>query len=441
MASTPERRNPVLRSALARSASFVPTAVATLLTSRIIISEFGVSSFNSYALILSLIALLPLNNLGVGAAVTQAYAAHGPQAEYSQRVTLTAARVLTVSSLVTAGIALLLGGLGLWERILGAASGPDMWCGIAVAVYAVSFIPGLAVSMLLGVHRNDTTIVIQTCFVPLILLGTFIASALNVSGDVLMVLPSASLVVVNIVTAIAAARATGVSWVEVLRRVPSITTHPGESIRALSGPILITNLTVPIAVQCDRIVLSHVSTDIAVASYTVAVQIFAPVLALVAAAAQPLWPIYTEARSKGEHGPRLRIVLPAFVGATALICSLLVLIAEPLGRLIGAGRIELGLQLPIAAALAIMVQVVAYPLAMYLIDPPGVRFIAVINVLALPVNIGLSILFAQRLGASGPLFATAVASLVMLIIPALVYIRRRKRADATTGADVILASE
>ena len=441
MASTPERRNPVLRSAIARGLSFVPTAIATLLTSRLIISEFGIATFNSYALILSLIALLPLNNLGVGAAVTQAYAADGPRAEHSQRVTLTAARVLTVSSLVTAGTALLLGGLGLWEPLLGAASGPDLWCGIAVAVYAVSFIPGLAVSMLLGIHRNHTTIVIQTCFVPLILLSTFVASALNVSGDVLMVLPSASLVVINVITAVAAARSTGVSWVEVLRKVPSIRVQPGASIKALSGPLLIANLTVPIAVQCDRIVLSHVSTDIAVASYTVAVQIFSPVSALVGAAAQPLWPIYTEARGKGEHGPRLRLVILLFVGATVPICAFLVLVAEPLGNLIGAGRTELGLQLSIAAALAVLVQVVTYPMAMYLIDPPGVRFIAIVNVLALPVNVGLSILLAQRLGASGPLFATVVAGLVMLIIPALIYIRRRQGAGPSPTANVIHARD
>jgi O-antigen/teichoic acid export membrane protein len=429
-------RNPIARSAIARVFSFVPTAIASILTSRLIIDEFGIASFNSYALILSLIFLLPLNNLGVGAAVTQAYAAGGPLADHSQRVTLTAARVLVVSSVATATTALLLGAFGLWEPLLGAASGPNLWCGIAVAVFALGFVPGLAINMLLGVHRNDATIVIQIFFIPLILLGSFIASAMNLSGNVLMVLPSASLVVINVITAVVAARSAQISWLEILRKVPSRRTHPGASIKALAGPFLIMQLTVPIAVQSDRIVLSHVSTDIAVASYSVAVQIFAPVLALIGASAQPLWPIYTAARSKGEHGPGLKKILLVFAIATAVICSALIVIADPLGTFIGAGRVDLGWLLPIAAALAILMQAIAYPLAMYLIDPPGVRFIAIINVVALPVNIGLSILFATHLGAAGPLFATALTGFIVLLIPAWIYIERRQRAEPVTNDDV-----
>jgi len=45
--------------------------------------------------------------------------------------------------------------------------------------------------------------------------------------------------------------------------------------------------------------------------------------------------------------------------------------------------------------------------------------------LALPVNIGLSILLAEQLGAPGPLFATAITGFVVLVAPALVYIQRR----------------
>ena len=430
-------RSPMVRSAIARGLSFVPTAIATLLTSRLIISEFGLTSFNSYALVLSMMALLPVNKLGVGAALTQAYASEGPLAEHSARVTLTAARVLTVSSLTTAIVALLLGALGLWETLLGAASGPDMWCGVAVAVYAISFLPGLSVNMLLGVHRNDTTIVIQIAFVPLILLGAYLASVLGMSGDSLMVLPSASLVIINVITAVVAARATGVSWSTMILRIPGVRSHPGASIKALAGPMVIAQLTVPIAVQSDRIVLSHVSTEVALASYTIAVQIFAPVLALVSAAALPLWPIYTAARSKGETGPRLSTVVSAFALLAAVLCAVLIVLADPLGSFIGAGRVELGWILPIAAALSVLVQVISFPLAMYLMDAPGVRFTAIVNVLALPVNIGLTIIFAQQLGAPGPLFATAVSGLVMLIIPALIYIRRRKRTDPA-GPSVVL---
>lgn len=132
------RMNSVASSAIARSLSFIPIALATLVTSRLIIRDFGLDSFNSFALIVSLIALIPLNNLGVGAAVTSAYASGGPRSEHSQRVTLTAARVLTVSSAGTAAAALLITAFDGWPTLLGSASGPNLYCGIAMAVFALS---------------------------------------------------------------------------------------------------------------------------------------------------------------------------------------------------------------------------------------------------------------------------------------------------------------
>src|SRR5438874_1714656 len=119
--------NSVARSALARTLSFVPTAIATLLTSRLILREYGVESFDSFSLLLTLISLIPVNNLGVGAALTQAYADETSNAEYAHRVTLTAARTLTVSTLATSAVALTLSATHTWHTLLGKASGPDWY--------------------------------------------------------------------------------------------------------------------------------------------------------------------------------------------------------------------------------------------------------------------------------------------------------------------------
>lgn len=120
---------------------------------------------------------------------------------------------------------------------------------------------------------------------------------------------------------------------EILRQVPSRSRHPGASIRALFGPMLNINRAPSLALPCDRIVLGHVSTDISFVSYTVAVQIFAPVIALAAATAQRLWLIYVEARTRGQHGPGLRKVVMAVVLATASVCSILILVADQLFQL------------------------------------------------------------------------------------------------------------
>lgn len=421
-------RSSVARSAGARAISFLPTAVATLLTSRLIIQRFGIHSFDSFALIITLISLVPLNNLGVGAAVTASYAADGPSSERSRRVTLTAARTLTVSTVGTAAASMALAAAGLWPTLLGAASGPNLYCGLAVAIYAVSFLPGLGQSMLLGVHRNHVSIIVQTLFTPLILVGTLAVIELGVTGDAVMLVPPAALVVVNVVTSWLAARASGISWLWILRSLPGRRRHLGAPIRAMSGPMLLITLATPIALQSDRIVLSHASTTQAVANYSILLQVFGPGLALIAASASPLWPIYAEARARGEHGPSKRRVLLSFTAAAIAIGAPLALLANPIGELIGGHRIELGVALPIVGAATLITAALAHPTAMMLMDPQGVRVVSALTVGALPVNIALSIVLAERLGAPGPLVATIAVGILVQTVPALVYAARRRPA-------------
>ncbi|PZS20042.1 MAG: hypothetical protein DLM57_02700 [Pseudonocardiales bacterium] len=414
-----------MQSALARALSFFPTAVATLVTSRLIINHFSLSAFDSYALIISLIALIPLQDLGVGAAVTSSFAERGPRDQHSVRVALTAARILALSTVGLAIGSLLLALFGLWPTLLGAASGPNSFVAVAMVVYAVSFLPGLGQRMLLGVDRNHLTVVIQTLFTPLILLGTVVVIIADVASGYLMIVPPVAIVLVNLVTLGVGVRSTNFPLLKVIREIPRPRRFPGRSIRAISGPMLLITLAVPIALQCDRIVLSHVASKQAVANYSVVVQIFAPIAALIAATAQPLWPIYTRARSQGQRGPALARVLSIFCGATALVSTCLVFAADPIGHLIGGGHINLGLMLPLAAALSVTMQAAAYPVAMALMDPRGIRFISVCTVLALPINVGLSIILGKQMGAPGPLLATFIVGALVQTVPAIIYANRR----------------
>lgn len=418
--------NPVVRSALARVLSFVPTAVATLLTSRAIIHEFDVRTFANVSLILTLIALVPLNSLGVGAAITSSYAADGPDTEHSRRVTLTAVRVLAVSSAASVAGSLLLTALGLWPRILGASSGPNLYCGLAMAIYAVSFVPGLGTSMLLGVHRNHVTVLLQMFFNPLILVLSYVVIGAGLSGDVLMLVPPIALVAVNVLTGLIATRATGISWLQILRAVPDRRRHPGASIRATSGPALIISLTTPVLMYSDRIVLSHTSSTQAVADYTVALQIFGPLLALIAATSQPLWPVYAQAHSAGGPGPPLGRVLAGFGAAAALVGGVLALLANPVAGVIGNDQLDLGVLLPVSGAVFTVVSALASTTAATLMDPPGLRMMSVCALLALPLNLGLSILLGHHLGAPGPLLATIAVTGVVQLVPCLLFAYRRE---------------
>jgi O-antigen/teichoic acid export membrane protein len=417
---------PLLYSALARILSLVPTALATLLASRLIINHFGLSSFDSYALVISLMQLLPLNDLGVGAAVTSAFAARGPRDPFSERVTLTAARTLALSTAGLLVAAALLTGADLWPRLLGHASGSNAFVGLAVVVYALSFLPGLGQSMLLGANRNHVAIAVQAFLAPLTLVAVVILIALDFDGRLVMVAPAAALVVINAVNAVVSSTVTRFSWTRLLRELPRPHRYPGASIRAISGPMLVITLAMPIAFYTDRIVLSHVSTLRAVADYSVVMQVFAPVAALIAAAAQPLWPMYTRARSQGKRGPQLgRVIIVLGLGAL-LANAVLVVAANPIGHLIGGDQIQLGLLIPISCALAVAAQAAAYPVAMSLMDPQGLRFVGTCTVLSVPLNLGLSIVLAKHYGAAGPLLATFAVGLLVQTLPGLIYARNRE---------------
>ena len=384
------------------------------------------TAFDGYALIVTVIGMIPLNSMGVGAAVTSAYAEDGPLSGRAVQVMRTALRVLTVSTLVIAAVAVLIGGLGGWPHLLGAASGPNVWCTAAVVVYALGFVPGLGYSALLGVHRNHIAILVQTCYPPLILVLVGVVIASGASGALVLCAAPAAMVLTNLLMCGFAGRTARVPWFTLLRQVPRRRAYPGVSTLAISGPMLVTTLVTPIALQCDRIVLSHVSTEQALANYSVLLQIIAPALALIAASSQPLWPIYASARSRNEAGPPLSRILLLFCGGAVLAGAVLAAVADPIGHLIGDSQIDLGVALPVAGGLFVVVSAAAYPLAMYLMDPYGVRFVAICSATALPVNVVLTIVLAQHIGAAGPLVASIAVGALLQTAPALLYVRLRR---------------
>lgn len=417
----------MLLSGLARSFGFLPQGVATLLASHLIIKHYGVSAFGTYALIVSVMALIPLNNLGVGASLTQAIAAYGAEDERSARAGLTASRVLSVSALSVAVVSTVLGLLDLWPTLLGDQAGANAFTAAGIIVYAVSFVPGLAQSVLLAAGRNHVSLLVISFQAPLALLVIWLLVVLDAEAGWVIVVPALAVLGVNLVNLVLSQLLVKFPWGRILRQVPFRRRHEGAKIWNLSGPMLITSLCVPIAFTGDRIVLSHVSTTEELANYSVVLLIFAPVMGLIVAIAQPLWPMFTKARSMGERGPRMKLVFAAFILGTVLVCAALVLISDRLGHLIGGEEINLGYFLPTMIALVMVVLAIAYPLSMSMIDPVGARFAAVCAVLTVPTNIAGSIWLAGEYGAPGPLMSLFVVSLVVQVIPSLIFVRRRER--------------
>ncbi|HEY4376961.1 MAG TPA: hypothetical protein VGM93_07370, partial [Acidimicrobiales bacterium] len=131
-------------------------------------------------------------------------------------------------------------------------------------------------------------------------------------------------------------------------------------------------------------------------------------------------------------GPSVTRTALGFCGATAVICALLVPIAPLAGRIVSNGRVHLALFLPLAAALMTVIYSAAYPVGMALTTPKELRFSATVSAIALPINVGASIVLARTMGAPGPLLATAAVGFAQMASAA--YYLRTHATDGTAPA-------
>jgi O-antigen/teichoic acid export membrane protein len=428
--------HPILKGVIARSASLVPAALATLLASRLVLAHYNIGVFNAYSLVFTTMVLIPLNDLGAGAALTAAIASDGIDHPHTRQVALTAARVLMVSGLALIAGALLLSALGLWGDVLGGGAYATGAFGIAIAAYGLSFVPGLGQSALLGANKNDLTIIVQAFLAPAMALGAALCIVFDLDARWVVIVPGVAVFVISLINAWVSARVTHLRLLPLMPKLAFLRRHKGARIRGIAGPALILTLTSPITLQGDRLVLSHFSTAQAVADYTVTVQIFAPLVALIAAAARPLWPMFARARATGTGTVGVGKVVSLFVVLTGACSAVLFVIAGPVAHVIGGNQIHLGIALPLAMAVGVTIQAAAVPLSMVLMYPAGLRFIATISLIATPLNLGASILVAPSLGAPGPLYVSIVVALLLQTIPAMVYLRRHGHGVTPDGVDM-----
>lgn len=430
----------VLLSGASRIASVIPTAIAVIALSRLVIGHFGIETFNQYSLILALILLLPVNSLGVGATVTDRYAALGADSPETGAALLSAVRVLLVSGAVTAVAALVVTLGGWWTPLLGAGAPLDRFCLLAMMIFALSFVPGLAVSVLLGEQRNHVVVLVQTFTYPVMLLLVGVVVWTGVPSGWVAVVPAAATLIVGLMLAYAARGHVHGGWAGLLRRAPYRSRFPGGRIWALSGPVLVSQLAIPVALQLDRFVLSHVSTAKELATYSVVVPIWAPSVGIVAALSQPLWPLWSKARAEGRPGPPLSLVLLVMTAISGGLALCLGVLTPFVANLVAEDKIHVGSDMIIASALCLVVTGLSYPMTMRLMYPSGARLVATLMVISLPVNVVLSIFLAEQMGAAGPLYATAATGFFIGTVPAIVYDRRHtrrqapERVEATTAA-------
>lgn len=430
----PELGGP-LRSLAAKIAVSPLVAVAWLASARLVITQLGVDGYATFAIIAGIAVLLPFTDLGTGSAVMDAMARRGrPGVAPIERVLLTTWRALCGVGLGLIAIGVGIAAAGWWAPVLGVPD--DASVEVAVAVVLCVFALGLPVSvgprMLTGGGLNHWAVALQALSAVLMVLMIATAAALSIDRiEVYVLSPFAAAAISNAIALVVAAHRFDVSLMPVAGRLLN-RAAVGAKVRHLAGPMMIISIVLPLAYQTDRIVLSHVRSLADVASYSLAFQIFSPLLGLIGSAGVALWPIFAQARDHDDRIPRHVFWRHGTVFAVmgVLLAGAFVALGPWLMRLIGSDTIAIPPDLIWSFAGLLLLQALTYPLTMILTHADGLRFQAKLHIAMLLVNLPLSIWFASLWGASGPVVASLVAIGTVLFVPLAARARHSIRGDA-----------
>ncbi len=422
--------------ALAKIVVMGSSGLLAVLTSRLIIQNFGVDAYAQYGLLASFPTLLPFADLGIAAVVINAVAgSRTPRTdEQVTRALVTAFRILICSALVIMSIAAAITAVGAWPTLLGMGLNPDQGNLVALLCLIVfgMFMP-LVVGqrVLVGLNRTTSQIGAQAVVAPFMLLSVLTLVVLAVpAANFLAVFSYVGNGLVSVICLIIASRHIRPQVGTAVRLVPRIRSYKGAPAFGLAWPMIIQMTALPIAMQTDRLLLSHLTTGSELAEYNLASQLFGLVLQTIAAAGVALWPFFARARADNRVESPAKPTLWFIAGGLALGGALG--LASPfLADFISVGRITLDLWLVLGFVAFISLQAAKYPIGMYMTDQRGLWFQVVPILILVPLNLGLSWWLITLVGAGGPIIGSAISVALCQVLPNFWYVRRDLRTKRT----------
>jgi O-antigen/teichoic acid export membrane protein len=399
------------------------SALLALGATKIVIGHYGVAAYGIFALILSIPALLPARDLGLGAKVIDVVARRHELGLATVEDTLAGALGRISRVAVCAIIAVIAAQVTVgWSVLLGnTVSGvPDPAITATLCLFALSLPGGLAVSVLWGLRRMDL-LALQG---PIITLST----CASVGVAAILKLPLWAALVACM------AWNCGIQWASLdlvasylrlsRKRLVANALRPlPQTFRRWAVPMLLISTAGSIAYQTDRLVLSHIGGSLAVAHYSVVAQLFFPLLGIVSSAGYTLWGKYAVERGREGVSRAAFVRTVAVFAGVGLVEAVLLTAAGPfaieavLGVRVAAG-------LCAAFGLLLMLQAAGLPVGMLMTDERGLRDQAIVFSLMVILNVWLSILLAARVGTSGPVLASAITYLGVVLLPSGVWARR-----------------
>lgn len=427
----------------ARALTMVVSLLCGVITARLILGGAGVQYYALYTLLTTLPSLLAFTDLGSGAVIVNSVATSDDiRTDDRLRFQLTSVgRILILFSSAAMAVNTVMLLAGGWRLLFGAAGelpGAPLAAFFCVTVFCLGVPIGIWVRIMLGLRRNHIVILLQGLISPLTLLGVWLILRAGPAAEAFIGLASfGASFLVSVLGLTLTTRWTRPLVPAAARMVLHPRRFPGVRVMDVGWPMLAQLVTYPIAVSSQRYVLAQSGSHADVAEYGVTGQVFFALNGLVIAAGVALWPLYTQRRHRGElkRGPFLLSLV--FAGSIAVATVIVWLVGPWLFEFISDGKIEVHVATIAAFGAMIMMTAAVYPLGMFIMDKPGIRFQVIPTLSMAAVSFGLAVLLTPKLGVVGPLIGSVFALLVCQYLPFLTYIRRhRARLLGTPAAAV-----
>lgn len=430
----------VAKNAMSKVGVMFIAGLISIVTTRLIIEHFGLPAYAQYGLLASMAAWVPFADLGMSAAIMNAVGASKDPARdaHVRRVITSAVRILLCSAAVLAALALVLAVTGAWPGVLGEGllDGGATTATVCVLIFALTLPLGVGPRLLTGLGLNHVQIRVQLIPAPFMLLGVLVLLWLDQDGNWLAPISFLGATAVAGISLWVAARQIRPQVGEALADVRHVRSVPSARTMDVAWPMLAQMVALPIAMQTDRLLLSHLASTRDLAQYNLASQLFGMIVQTITAAGIALWPVFAKARSEGEVRSPMKLAYGFLWGglAAGLILAAMLPWAVPL---LSDGQLSLDFWLVAGFVLFVTVQAAKYPLGMYMTDARGLRFQVLPIFVLVPVNLALSWALIEPLGAAGPIIGSAIAVVLCQVVPNYWYVRRdlaaRRAALAPVG--------
>lgn len=418
-------------SATARVLTLPFTAGATIITTYLLVRELGSESYAYVVLVGALFQLIPFADLGMGAAVVNASSNRLESREHDRLALATAGaafRVLALSATVILITVFIIGQMGAWPILLGLPrelADSSAWAVVVViAPFALSLPFGIGQRILIGEGRNHIVSYAGLLGPVIATLTTYTLLKIGVEPLVLGIATPAGILVVSILCFNRALRSSGWTLREVLG-YPRSPFRPKLWNAAL--PMMVISITVPLALQSDRLVLSHFSVPSELSEYSIAAQMYTPCFSIISMAAVALWPIFSRAGAAAYS--MWSKALSSLTAAGAILATGFVLFVGPVAEIITEGQIEVHLDLAVAFGVLLTVMAAHQTSAVLLTSPSHLAFQAGCSTAMLVMNVGLSVTLAPILGSSGVVWASAFSVFVTQLVPCIYKARSYMRSQ------------